>query len=117
VALVELYDADPDGAGSRLVNISNRGHAGIGARVMIPGSVVSSEGPKTFLIRAVGPTLAGAPYHVTGTVADPMLTIYRRNDQGGRDSKNPGSGQLARTLRRGLHATKSRQRFTRFHLE
>jgi hypothetical protein len=76
VGIVELYDADTDASGSRLINISNRGFCGVGAQVMIPGFVVSNEGPKTFLIRVVGPTRAGAPYNVAGTMADPKLEIY-----------------------------------------
>ncbi len=79
IAIVELYDGDPDGTGSRLVNISNRGFVGTGANVMIPGFVVSHEGPKTFLIRAVGPRLAAEPYNVTDTMADPKLVVYKKD--------------------------------------
>jgi hypothetical protein len=79
IAIVELYDADATGASARLVNISNRGFAGTGDHVMIPGFVVSSEGPKTLLIRAVGPTLAAPPYNVSGTMADPKLTVFQTN--------------------------------------
>jgi hypothetical protein len=76
VGIVELYDADPASSGTRLINISNRGYVGTGNDLMIPGFVVSAEGPKTFLIRAVGPTLTG--YGVTGALADPQITIFRR---------------------------------------
>jgi hypothetical protein len=76
VAIVELYDTDPASSGTRLINISNRGYVGTGNDLMIPGFVVSAEGPKTLLIRAVGPTLTG--YGVTGALADPQLAIYRR---------------------------------------
>jgi hypothetical protein len=79
IAIVELYDADMGGASARLVNISNRGFAGTGDHVMIPGFVVSSEGPKTLLIRAVGPTLATPPYNVSGTMTDPKLTVFETN--------------------------------------
>jgi hypothetical protein len=41
---------------------------------MIPGFVVSSEGPKTFLVRVVGPTLGG--FGVPDTMVDPALEIY-----------------------------------------
>jgi hypothetical protein len=43
---------------------------------MIPGFVVSGDGPKTFLLRAIGPTLSA--FGVTGVLADPTLTVYRR---------------------------------------
>jgi hypothetical protein len=42
---------------------------------MIPGLVVSSEGPKTYLIRAVGPGLA--PWGLPDLLADPELVIFR----------------------------------------
>lgn len=61
---------------SRLVNLSTRGFVGVGDAIMIPGIVISSEGPKTLLVRAVGPTLALDPYNVTGVLADPKVTIY-----------------------------------------
>lgn len=74
LAIVELYDADAGSPGTRLANISNRGFAGVGDEVMIPGFVVSSEGPKTLLVRVVGPTLSA--FGVPGTMADPKLTVY-----------------------------------------
>lgn len=73
VAMVELYDADETPT-ARLVNISNRGFVGTGDNLMIPGLVVSNEGSRTFLIRAVGPTLAA--FNVSGTLEDPVLTVF-----------------------------------------
>ena len=78
VAIVELYDADATTSTSRLINISNRGYVGTGESIMIPGFVVSAEGPKTVLIRAIGPTLA--TYGVSGVLADPTLSIYRSDE-------------------------------------
>ena len=75
VALVELYDVT-GGTDSRLANIATRGYVGTGGDVLISGFVVSSEGSKTLLIRAVGPTLAG--FGVGGALADPVLTVYGR---------------------------------------
>jgi hypothetical protein len=46
----------------------------VGDQVVIPGFVVSAEGPKTFLVRVVGPSLAR--FGVSGTMADPKLTVY-----------------------------------------
>jgi pectate lyase/pectin methylesterase-like acyl-CoA thioesterase len=77
IALVELYDADASGSTARLINISNRGQVASGGQIMIPGFVVSSEGSRTFLIRAVGPGLASRG--VAGALADPQLVLYRRN--------------------------------------
>ena len=45
--------------------------SGTGASIMIPGVTVSSEGPKTFLIRAVGPALGQPPFNLTGVLEDP----------------------------------------------
>lgn len=83
IAIVELYDADASGTTSRLINISNRGYVGVGDNIMIPGFVVSSEGPKTLLIRAIGPTLGSAPYNVSGVLADPTLAIHRQDVNAG----------------------------------
>lgn len=85
IGIVELYDADPGNPSTSLVNISNRGFAGVGDEVMIPGFVVSSEGPKTFLIRVVGPTLAG--YGVPGTMSDPKLIVFRTNPVDGQSTE------------------------------
>ena len=75
VALVELYDVT-GGTDTRLANIATRGFVGTGGDVLISGFVVSSEGSKTLLIRAVGPTLAG--FGVSGALADPTLTVFGR---------------------------------------
>ncbi len=78
VALVEAYDADADAATARtrkLVNIATRGQVGTGEDVLIAGLVVSGPGPRTYLIRGVGQTLAA--FGVAGALADPLLQIYR----------------------------------------
>lgn len=83
LAIVELYDADDASNPSRLANISNRGFAGTGDGVMIPGFVVSDEGPRRFLIRVVGPTLGSEPYLVPGVMNDPKLVVFRREAEAG----------------------------------
>ena len=60
-------------ASDRLVNVSNRGFAGTGAQTMTSGFVIDGTQPRTLLIRAVGPGLTR--YGVTGTLADPVLSI------------------------------------------
>jgi hypothetical protein len=83
IAIVELYEVPPDGpVTSTMTSISNRGFVGIGNQVMIPGFVVSNHGPKTFLIRAVGPALNGDPFNVSDTMVDPQLTVFRRESNG-----------------------------------
>jgi uncharacterized repeat protein (TIGR03806 family) len=80
VALVEVYSADPTSPASppsRLVNLSVRANVGTGDSVLIPGLVVSEGSPKRVLVRAVGPTLAAAPFNVAGTLAQPVITLFR----------------------------------------
>lgn len=80
VALVEAYDADADIAAAgthKLVNIATRGQVGTGENVLIAGLVVAGPGPRTFLIRAIGPTLVRAPFNLTGALLDPFLQIYQ----------------------------------------
>jgi hypothetical protein len=79
VALVEVYDADAEGGarGRRLVNIATRGNVQSGDDVLIAGLVVSGNAPRTYLIRAVGPTLSRTPFNLGGTLRDPFLEIFR----------------------------------------
>ena len=98
VALVEAYDADPDAPTARtrkLLNIATRGRVDAGENGLIAGFVVSGPGPRTFLIRAIGPTLAKAPFNLSGALLDPFLqlfrgeTLLRETD----DWDSPGAGQ------------------------
>jgi hypothetical protein len=80
IALVEVYGADPDAASSRthrLVNIATRGQVNGGENVLIAGLVVSGPGPRTYLVRAVGPTLRSAPFNVANALLDPFLQIFQ----------------------------------------
>ena len=82
VAIVELYDADAGSVNARLVNISTRGFAGTGDQVMIPGFIVSAEGPRTLLVRAVGPAV-GRFWNFGGVMSDPKLIVNRTEPNGG----------------------------------
>jgi hypothetical protein len=80
IALVEAYDADPDAVAARshkLVNIATRGQVFGGETVLIAGLVVSGPGPRTYLIRGIGPTLLRAPFNLGGAMLDPFLELYR----------------------------------------
>ncbi|WP_414663867.1 matrixin family metalloprotease [Horticoccus sp. 23ND18S-11] len=80
VALVEAYDADPDAVTARsrrLVNIATRGRVGSADDVLIAGLVVTGPGPRTYLIRGVGPTLANAPFSIAGALSDPFLQVFQ----------------------------------------
>jgi hypothetical protein len=64
-------------ARQRLVNISSRARVGTGDAVAIAGFVISGEESKPVLIRAVGPSLGGAPFNVAGALASPRLELFR----------------------------------------
>jgi cyclophilin family peptidyl-prolyl cis-trans isomerase len=73
IGLVEVYDLD-SGPGSSLLNISTRGNVQTGDNVMIGGFIVAGNGSQQVLVRAIGPSLAGAG--VADPLADPTLTLY-----------------------------------------
>ncbi|PTX98450.1 lamin tail domain-containing protein [Opitutus sp. ER46] len=75
IALVEVYDTNSSASQPRLVNLSARGFAGTGSEVLIGGFVVS-YGPKTLLIRAVGPRLTALGLPAAEVLADPQMAIY-----------------------------------------
>ena len=74
IALAEIYDADPGTPPARLANISARGYVGTGADILIGGFVIGGSTPETVLIRGDGPELI--PQGVTGTLANPVLTLF-----------------------------------------
>ncbi len=59
---------------AHLANIATRAQVGTADNVLIGGFVVRGTAPKKVLIRAIGPSLAGA---VPGTLADPQLTLIK----------------------------------------
>ena len=76
--LVEAYDAG-SGSGARLINVSARNRVGTGADILFAGFYVAGSGTKRVLIRAVGPTIGGAPFNVPGVLLDPKLELYDAN--------------------------------------
>ena len=73
VGLIEVYDLD-SGPGSSLLNISTRGDVQTGDNVMIGGFIIVGGGDQRVLVRALGPSLAGAG--VANPLGDPTLTLY-----------------------------------------
>jgi|GEM_PF-999039 len=64
----------------RIVNLSARAVAGADASTLIVGMVIGpGDGTKPLLIRGVGPTLAQAPYNVSGVLSDPLLRLFPAN--------------------------------------
>jgi outer membrane protein assembly factor BamB/subtilisin family serine protease len=80
VALAEIYDADTGVPATNLINISARANVGTGSNILIAGFVVQGSQPVKVLLRGVGPTLAGAPYNVTGTIAQPEIDLYNQSN-------------------------------------
>ena len=70
-----------------LINVATRAFVGTGDHVLIGGFVVRGPEPKTLLVRAAGPALAG--FGVGGVLDDPVLRIFSgaapqaENDQWG----------------------------------
>jgi hypothetical protein len=73
VALVEVYDLSSD-SDSVLGNISTRSFVQTGDDVMIGGFIVQGTGPKTVILRAIGPELT--PLGVPNALADPTLELH-----------------------------------------
>jgi hypothetical protein len=75
VGLVEVFEADSTNL-SELSNISTRGFVQSGDNVMIGGLIIEGSTPSTVLLRARGPSMAGAPFFVQGTLANPFLRLF-----------------------------------------
>ena len=75
IGLVEIYDANTEDLGGRLVNISTRGQVGADENRLIAGFYIQGTEPKLVLVRAVGATLAD--YGVKVPLPDPRLDIFR----------------------------------------
>jgi hypothetical protein len=73
VALVEVYDLDPD-ASSILGNISTRAFVQTGDDVVIGGFIVQGTGTKRVIVRAIGPELTR--FGILNALADPTLELH-----------------------------------------
>jgi hypothetical protein len=93
--IAELYDSTPfanlTATSPRLVNVSVLKHLGAG---LTAGFVIDGTGSKRVLIRAVGPTIGGAPFNVGGVVADPQLTLFSGQSSIGSNDNWGGTAAL-----------------------
>jgi hypothetical protein len=48
-----------------------------GAKVLIGGFIINGSQSKSILVRALGPTLAQAPFNLSGVLGDPTLALYQ----------------------------------------
>lgn len=74
VVLAEAYEVGASPT-VRLSNVSARSQVGTGADILIAGFVISGDGPKTVMLRAIGPALS--QFGVTGVLANPRLDLFR----------------------------------------
>jgi hypothetical protein len=79
VGLVEVFEVDTGGV-SELSNISTRSFVQTGDNVMIGGMIIEGSTESTVLIRARGPSMAGPPFFVPGTLANPLLRLFSGQD-------------------------------------
>lgn len=79
LGLVELYSTDTSDSTRRLVNLSARYEVGTGSDVLIAGFIIKGTGPKTVLIRGIGPGLSA--HGVTGVLSDPQITLFNSDGQ------------------------------------
>ena len=93
--LAELYDATPAGQFTattpRLINVSVLKHIGDGLTM---GFVIGGSTPRSVLLRAVGPTLAAAPFGVTAAAADTRLALYSGATEIGANDNWGGTAEL-----------------------
>ncbi len=75
IAMAEVYDLDATTVPVQFFSLSTLGFTGTGENVLTPGFIITGDGPKQLLIRAVGPTLGTAPYNVSGVLADPQFRV------------------------------------------
>lgn len=66
-------------AAQKIANISTRSFVGVSDQVQVAGFVIDGTQPKTVLIRASGPALAD--FGITGTLADPVLSLFDSNQK------------------------------------
>jgi hypothetical protein len=72
VALVEVYDLDPDNG--TIANISTRAHIGTNDDVLIGGFIIQPPQSQPIVVRALGPSLS--QNGVTGPLSNPTLDVY-----------------------------------------
>jgi hypothetical protein len=74
IALVEGYELDS--TATRLVNVSTRGHVGVGNDVLIGGLIVTGGNSKTVVVRALGPSLGTGANPLAGALVNPVLELH-----------------------------------------
>src|SRR2546423_1148726 len=76
IALAATPVAIPNANASRLGNISTRAFVQTGDNVMIGGFIVQGTGPKTVILRAIGPELSAPPFNIPNALGNPTLELH-----------------------------------------
>ena len=71
---IHLENTNFPTVGPQALNLSTRGLVSSGDNVLIGGFIVTGPGPKSVVLRALGPTLSG--FGLSGVLADPVLSVY-----------------------------------------
>jgi hypothetical protein len=75
--LVEVYDDETsDAPAVRLTNVSARDQVGTGGNILFGGFSIAGNTAETLLIRSLGPGLTIPSPNLTGTLTQPVLTVY-----------------------------------------
>jgi hypothetical protein len=73
IVLAELYDANRGAEAGQLAAVSTLVFTGAGERALVAGFTVEGDAPKTLLLRAIGPSLAG--FGVAEAMANPQISL------------------------------------------
>ncbi len=76
IVLLEVYDADLANEASGFAGIATRAYGEGGDRVPIGGFVVTGDGTKRVLVRAVGPTLTAQGLPQASVMGNPMIELH-----------------------------------------
>src|SRR4029077_274406 len=76
IALAATAAAISSATASYLGNISTRAFVQTGNNVMIGGFIVQGTGPKTVILRAIGPELSAPPFNIPNALANPTLELH-----------------------------------------
>jgi hypothetical protein len=102
IGLVEVYDISP-GVFAELTNVSTRGFVGTGESVMIGGFITSGgNGSTQVVVRGLGPRLSQPPFNLSGTLADPVVTLVDQNGMAVKTNDNWKNTQQADIQATGL---------------
>ena len=61
---------------THITNVSTRAFVQTGNNVMIGGFIIEGAGPKTVILRAIGPELVAPPFNIPNALGDPTLELH-----------------------------------------